>query len=204
MATGPFDFAEIERQSLQSSDYEEWQQAAQTDGFSFDSTSLDATQIPDLSENGARWAKCGRSAPPSQMVLRTRCRKSPQSVTSATHNRHLPIAPKPHIAEIATEPSSQPLALVPSAFVSRRPSAQPTSKLNNKTVWEPRRSNKHPKLQKLGVLGSLPGYQVYSLKSDDTIKKRNSRFGKKLGPVAKMTREKGACILCRHHNKKVC
>ena len=204
LATGPFDFAEIERQSLLSSDYEEWQQAAQTDGFSFESTSLDATQIPDLSENSARSAHGGHLAPPSQMVLRTRFRESPQSVTPATHSRHLPIAPKPHVAETATEPSSQSLALVPSAVVSRRPSAQPISKLNNKTVCELRRPNKHPKLQKSGVLESLQGYQVYSLKSDNTTKKRNSRFGKKLDPVTKMTREKGACILCRHHNKKVC
>jgi hypothetical protein len=42
------------------------------------------------------------------------------------------------------------------------------------------------------------------LASHTAVKRHNSRFGKKLDPVAMMTRKKGACVLCRHYNKKVC
>lgn len=112
LATGPFDFAKIERRAIQSSDYEEWQQAGQIDGSGFDSTSLNAPQTPEISEIGARSTHGGPSAPPSQTVLATRYREPPQSVTPATCNRHLQIAP-PRAAEIA------PATVVPAAVASR-------------------------------------------------------------------------------------
>ena len=204
MANGPLDFAEIERQSLQSSSYKDWQQVAQTDLSSVGPTSLDAQQIPDIIENGARLAHSGLVAPPTSMVLPTRRRESPQLVDPATYSEHLPIAPRPHIPEISFAASSTSQALVPSAFAPRKLLARATSKGITKPIQGPRRPNKHSKRQGLITLESLPGYNVYPLELSNKIRKHNSRYGKKLDTVAMMTRKKGACILCRHHNKKVC
>ena len=206
LATGPFDFAEIERRAIQAPDYVEWQQAGQVDGSSFDSTNLNALQIPEISGIGARSTHGGQLTPPSQMVLATRYREPPQSVTPATYNRHLQIPP-PHAAEIAPATSSQAHILVPFAVASRNSSTQLTLKLSNKAIRKPSRDNKHSKRQKVGAIESLPGYQVYALEPLGplkTVKKHNSRFGKQRSSSEKLAREKGACILCRHRNKKVC
>lgn len=100
-------------------------------------------------------------------------------------------------------PINQSQARVLSTSVSRKSSTQPTSRLTTRTIRGPRRPSKHQNLQTPGALESMPGYHVYPIKSHDAARKRNSRFGKKLDLVTKMTRDKGACILCRHHNKKV-
>jgi hypothetical protein len=207
MASGPVDFDELGRQSLQSSDYDEWRQAAQGDGSGFESASLDAPQMPDPRGNGARSAHGGLPAPPNQMVLPTRHREFPQSAAPATYNMHLPMAPRPHPVEIAPSPSSQTRALVPSTNASRRSSSQSTSKLNNKTIRKPSRPNKHLKGQKVGAVGSLPGCQVYQLETFESlnaVKKHNSRYDKERSSSEQLAREMGACICCRHRKEKVC
>jgi hypothetical protein len=199
LASGPFDFAEIERQALQSSDLQMWKRAAQIDGSSFDSTSLDALRMPDLTGVGDHSAYGYLPPPPNQMVLPTRGHGSTLSVTTTSTSARLPIAPKPHVGEIAPATHSQSQALVRLSILPRKSSAQPTSKL--RALHRPDKQRR--KRQKVGV-ESQPGYQEFSLASHTVVRAHNSRFGKKLDPVAKMTREKGACIICRHHNKKVC
>jgi hypothetical protein len=201
--TGPFDFAEIERQSLQSSDHQMWHLAPQTQGSSFSFHSLDAPPIPYLSEIGGLSVQRSFHTPTNQMVLPARNLESTMSVTYSTDSVHPVIAPKPHVAEIAPATSSQSQALVPSTDVSRRSAARPSSKLTTKTIRDPRRPTKHFKRPNPGALESLPGYRQFSLESQTAVTKHNARFGKKLDPVAKMTREKGACVLCRHHKRKV-
>ena len=204
MAAGPIDFAALTRQSLRSSEHELWPQAAQGDGSGFESVSLGAPQMQDSSEIGARSIHCDLPTSPTQMVLPTRRRGLRHSVDPATYSEHLPIAPKPYISEIAPASSSSSQALVSSALAPRKSSARATSKVITKPIQGPRRPSKHSKRQESRAVETLPGYNVCSLEMSNTIRKHNSRYGKKLGSVAKMTREKGACIPCRHHNKKVC
>lgn len=204
LASGPFDLAKIDRQARQSSEYGVWQLMAQTNGPSFDSTTLDAPPISLPGEVGDLSTQDSSLMSTDQTVLPTRSRQPRLSVAPATTNVLLPLASKPHVTEIAPATSSQAHALVSSAFVSRKSSARPVSKLTTKTIWGPHRPTKRPRRQKPGALESLPGYHEFSSKSSTAVEKHNSRFGKKLDPAAKMTREKGACILCRHHNKKVC
>jgi hypothetical protein len=204
VASGPFDFAEIDRQALQSSRYDERQQTVQTHGSSFDSASLGARPISCLSGIGARSVYGDSSAQPNQMVLPTRSRNSPLLAVPETSGMNLQIVPKPSIAQSTPSTSSQSQALVRATAVSRRSAAQPNSKLISKTIRKPRRPTKHLKRPKPGALESLPGYHQFSLESNTAVTKHNSRFGKKLDPVAMMTRKKGACVLCRHYNKKVC
>jgi hypothetical protein len=200
--TGPFDFAEIERQSLQSSDHQTWQLAPQTQGSSFYLPSLDAPPIPYLSDIGARSAHDGLSGSRSQMVLPTCSLESTMSVTHATDSVHPVIAPKPHVAEIAPATSSQSHALVSSTAVSRKSAARPNSKLTTKTISGPRRPIKHQKREKMGF-ESYPGYYEFPSRPHTTVKRHNIRYGKKRDASEKMTRENGACVLCRHQKKRV-
>lgn len=199
-ASGLLDFAEIDRQARPSSEYGVWQLMAQTNGPSFDSTSLDAPPILLPSEVGDLSTQDSSLTATDRMVLLMRSRGS---AAPAIARLHLTIAPRPLVTEIAPAPPIQAHTLVPSAVLSRKLSAQSISKLTTKTTWGPCRPIKHRKHPRPGALESMPGYYAYPLEPLNTVKKHNSRYDKKRGSSEDLARKVGACILCRHHKKEV-